>query len=73
MPDTLTFHPSQSNLSRTPSYCAGTTTAFRGTRLRVMWRYRPRRTPDDLEWMAMADESFAEDWDSPEDSAYDQL
>ena len=73
MPSTLPYDPSQSGLSFVPDYAVGATNVGRGTRIAVVFRYRPAMTPDDLDWAALADESFAEDWNSSEDSAYDQL
>jgi hypothetical protein len=80
MPEVLTYDPSNSTLSTTPSFRASEqwTDLYviginRHTRVYVDTPRSPYVKSDDRVWLALTESSLAEDWDSPEDSVYDQL
>lgn len=78
MPTSMNFVPSQSMPSHIPVFRVGMSSTHvyaNGRVIRIIQgsSHGTPYEPIDRDWLALSEISFAEDWDRPEDSVYDEL
>lgn len=75
---TLVIYPRQHNSSASPTCSRGSTDVYSAFRFgRIIHRQSLRGLSEEMleagGFSALSEESFAEDWDNPEDAIYDDI